>query len=151
MGHLQGEQRQADRAVVGAGGEPVDLVPSGEQPPLGTGPEAHVVPLGRVALDLLLVGEGLDLAEEQQRSDRRLWIAASAQRGRDDPGAGGEVDRVGEHPAGPLHGRVDLLGAAGEGEVDRISEEPIGRAGPPDEVVGTYIVVRIRCRRGSAR
>ena len=78
VGDLQGEQGQPDAAVVGAGGEPVHGVAAGQHPALRGPPEPHVVPLRRVARDLLLVGEVLLPVEQEQRAHRCRGVAAPA-------------------------------------------------------------------------
>ena len=79
---LQREQRQPDARVEGARRDPVDAAPAGQQPVVGAPPEPHVMALGGVAVDLLLVGEVLLPAEQEQRADRRLVVAAPRQRRR---------------------------------------------------------------------
>ena len=57
VSYLQGEQGKPDALVVGARREPVDRVAAGKHPAFRTTPEPYVVPLGRAARNLLLVGE----------------------------------------------------------------------------------------------
>ena len=50
--------------------QPVDAATAGQQPLLGRAPEPDVVAPGRAARDLLLVGEVLLPAEQEERADR---------------------------------------------------------------------------------
>ena len=102
---LQGEQGEADLLVEGRGRQPVRREPAGEQPALRAAPEPHVVAAGRVALDLLLVGEVLLAVEQVQRADRCLGVAAAARDAERDPTSGAEVEVVGPDPAGRRQGR----------------------------------------------
>ena len=77
---LEREQRQADGAVEGSRREPFDSAAAGEWPVVGAPPEPDVVTLRGVAVDLLLVGEVLHPAEEEQRTDGGLVVAATGER-----------------------------------------------------------------------
>ena len=136
VGDLQGEERETDALVIRARGEPADLVSAGQQPPLGRLPEADVVPLTRIAVDLLLIGEVLPPAEEEQRGDRGLRIALLRQRRLDDAPRRGGGDLVGEGPPGRFHRVMDLRLLPLEREIDGVAEQSVGRPRPPDEVVG---------------
>jgi hypothetical protein len=136
MGDLQREEREAHRAVVGAGGEPVDAEAAGQLPPVGAAPEAHVMTPAGAAVDLLLVGEVLLASEEQERTHGCLEIAAAQHRGAHDAQARAYREVVGASPARRDHRLVELGLAAQQGEVDGVAEEPVARARAADEVVG---------------
>src|SRR4030095_13481599 len=57
VSYLQGEQGKSDALVVSSRREPVDRIAAGKHPAFRTAPKPYVVPLGRVARNLLLVGE----------------------------------------------------------------------------------------------
>ena len=136
VGDLEGEGAQANGAVVGGGGQPVHVPAAGQRPARRAVPEADVVALGGVALDLLLVGEALLASEEHEVGDGSGRVGAAQQRGDDDAPGGAQGDGVGAHPAGRDHRLVNVLLVAFDGEVDGVAQEPIRGAGAADEVVG---------------
>ncbi len=137
VGDLEGPQGQSDAAVVGAGGEPVHGVPAGQHPALRTPPEPHVVPLGRVALDLLLVGEVLLPVEQVQRAHRCLGdsCAATASRRRSACCWRASTSSARVQPAAVIAAWT-WASSPTQGEVDRVPEQPVAGPGPADEVAG---------------
>ncbi len=83
-------------------------MPPGSSQLLGRAPEPHVVALGGVARDLLLIREVLLAAEQDQRADRRLVVALVAKGGRHDLQAAAEREVVGAGPVRGAEGRGDL-------------------------------------------
>ncbi|MCY1230942.1 hypothetical protein D9M72_433760 [compost metagenome] len=136
VGDLEGEEREADAAVVGTGSQPVRGHAAGEQPAGRAPPESDVVALAGVSVHLLLVGEVLLPAEQEERADRSLKVAAAQHGGGDDPPAAGEGHVVRNGPARPAHHVVELGFGAKQGNVHRIAEEAVAGAGAPDEVIG---------------
>ena len=59
MSDLQGEQTKTDASVVRARRQPVHLMTTRQQPALRATPEAHVMALAGIAVNLLLVGKVL--------------------------------------------------------------------------------------------
>ena len=136
VGDLEGEGAQPHGAVVGRAGQPIHAAPAG-QDPAGRGvPEAHVVALGGIALDLLLVGEILAAPEEHQGGDRSRRVGAAQQGGDDDAQGGARRDRVGAHPAGCSHRRMDIVLVPVNRQVDGVAQETVRSARATDEVVG---------------
>ncbi len=132
---LQREQREADSTVEGAGSQPLDAAAAREQPAVRGAPEPHVVPLGRIALHLLLVREVLLVAEQEEGAHRRLVVAAAEQGRGDDAPAAGEGHVVGANPVRPTHGGIHLRVRAVQGQVDGVAEQAVARTRAADEVV----------------
>ena len=135
VGDLQGEEGEADRAVVGAGRQPVRAVPAGRRSPAALRPEPHAMALGGGPAHLLLVGEVMAAPRQVQVRDRRLRVGAAQQRRADHRPGRGEGPLLGEHPARPAHRHVQIPLGAVDGEVDRVREHPLGGAGAAEEVV----------------
>lgn len=110
-------------------------VPAGQQPAVGRPPEPDVVALGRIALDLLLVGEVLLTAEQEQRAHGRLVVAAARERRGHDAPARGERDVVGADPTGRAHRDVHGVLRPVERQVHGVAEQSVARASAADEVV----------------
>ena len=136
VGDLQGEEGEADGAIVGPGRQPVGPVPAGQHEVLRHPPEAHVVTLGGGAADLLLVREVMASAQQVQVGDRGGRVGAAQHRGADHPPGRRQGALLSQHPAGPAHRHVHVLLGAVEGQVDGIGEHTLGGAGATEEVVG---------------
>ena len=119
--NLPGEKRKADRPVVGSRREEVHALPAGKMPSLGRRPESDMVAPRCVAVDLLLVGEGLLAPKEVEVRHGRGGVGSLDHRGDDDSPRRAHGDFVGERPSGSLHAGVDVVGRSVDREVDGIA------------------------------